>query len=105
MTTDSDHITNHPVVSDTNLAFCMDSDLRLPIFNITPNQGPLGERLLSYTENWKQIMSDDWILNVISKGYKLQFLYHLLLVSRPVGQGFWKGPNYEQPTLPTRDTI
>ena len=36
-------------------------------------QIPVGGRLSHFYENWKQITSDLWVLDLIQKGYKLEF--------------------------------
>ena len=35
---------------------------------------PVGGRLSFYLENWKKITTDQWVLDIIKNGYKLEFL-------------------------------
>ena len=35
---------------------------------------PIGGRLSHFLKEWEQITQDQWILSIIRKGYKLEFL-------------------------------
>ncbi|KAJ8305842.1 hypothetical protein KUTeg_016387 [Tegillarca granosa] len=49
---------------------------------------PVGGRLTHFLENWQEITNDKWVLSLIQKGYKLEFLttpdhWGVMLNSRP----------------------
>ena len=35
---------------------------------------PVGGRLKHFYQKWKQITEDQWVLDIIKKGYKIEFL-------------------------------
>ena len=48
----------------TSLGFVLDSTLETI---------PLGGRIKHYIDNWRLVTSNDWVLNVVSKGYQIPF--------------------------------
>ena len=48
----------------TSLGFVLDSTLETI---------PLGGRIKHYIDNWSLVTSNDWVLNVVSKGYQIPF--------------------------------
>ena len=57
-----------------------DSEIQVILFQ-NQDKIPVGGRLRFFLENWKKITNDQWVLSVIEKGYKLEF------IKKPIWQG------------------
>jgi hypothetical protein len=46
---------------------------------------PVGGQLQLFWENWQILGAEDWVLNVLQKGYSLHFNHQIQLSPTPIG--------------------
>lgn len=72
------HPMQHPLAQPTlsrhsGLEGPRDNDTTYLIPHIPPASGPVGGRLLDFSQRWASITTDSWVLQTLSSGYQLEF--------------------------------